>query len=334
MAALPWSRDRVFSTLFIGGGTPTIYPAATLKPLLSGLREIFNFVPAPEITIESNPNTLSLDLLQSLRQAGVNRLSIGIQSFNDDLLKGVGRSHTRQEALQALAWAGKAEFTNVNIDLIYGLPGQSMQSFAADLTLALEFAPAHLALYQLTLEEGTVLARAMADQQLHLPEEDQVIEMELAAQATLGRAGYEHYEVANFCRPGRQCRHNLNYWQNGSYLGLGAAAVSCLSGLRISNVASPGRYQRQLNSGQAPYAEIEALGRAASFRETVIMGLRRCQGVKIAELKQRFALTPQGYYQEILDELVVDGLLLIDQERMALSQRGLALANQVLHRLV
>ena len=334
LAALPWSRERTFTTLFIGGGTPTIYPAAVLTELLAGLRSSFNLAPAPEITIESNPNTLDLAMLQSLRRAGVNRLSIGVQSFSDRLLRSVGRGHSRRDALQAVGWAGEAGFTNLNLDLIYGLPGQTPAQFAADLARALEFAPAHLALYQLTLEEETPLARAVAAGSPTLPDEDLVAEMELTARATLQGAGYEHYEVANYCRPGRQCRHNLHYWHNGSYLGLGAAAVSCLAGLRISNVRSPGRYQRLLAAGQVPYAEAEALGLPASFRETVVMGLRLRRGLKIAELQQRFALTPQEYYGTILEELVQAGLLEVDSRRIALSERGFALANQVLNRLV
>lgn len=334
LARLPWSRERTFTTLFFGGGTPTIYPAEVLNGLLAGLRELFKISPAAEISIEANPDTLSPALLAGLRRGGFNRLSIGVQSFDDRLLQAIGRRHDRRRAREAVGWARQAGFTNLNLDLIYGLPGQGRQQWAADLATALELAPEHLAIYQLTPEEDTPLGRAVAAGRLQLPGEDLSADLELAARHTLRQAGYEHYEVANYCRPGHQCRHNLNYWHNGSYLGLGAAAVSCLSGLRLVNVAGPGRYQRRLAAGQAPYAEAEALGRAAAFRETLIMGLRLRRGLKISELERRFALTPQDYYGTMLDDLTGQGLLVVDRQRIALSERGFALANQVLHRLV
>ncbi|MDF1613996.1 radical SAM family heme chaperone HemW [Desulfurivibrio dismutans] len=334
LAALPWSRQRCFTTIFIGGGTPTMYPAAVLNELLAELRQLFAISPAAEISLEANPDTLRPELLAELRRGGFNRISLGVQSFTDELLQKIGRRHDAVGARQAVAWARQAGFANLNLDLIYGLPGQSRRQWAADLAVALELAPEHLAIYQLTPEEETPLGRAVAAGELVLPDQDLCAEFEQDARRSLLTAGYEHYEVANYCRPGYACRHNLNYWHNGSYLGLGAAAVSCLAGLRLMNVASPGRYRRLLAAGRAPYAEAEALGLAASFRETVIMGLRLRRGLRLAELEQRFALTPRHYYGTILDELIAQGLLVMDHERIALSERGFALANQVLHRLV
>ena len=334
LAALPWSRERTFSSLFIGGGTPTIYAAGVLTDLLARLRELFAFSPGAEISLEANPDTLDPAMLVQLRRGGFNRLSIGIQSFDDHLLRAIGRRHDSRLARQAVEWARRAGFADLNLDLIYGLPGQSRRQWDADIATALELAPEHLAIYQLTPEENTPLGRAVAAGTLQLPGEDQSADLEQDARQTLRQAGYDHYEVANYCLTGHACRHNINYWHNGSYLGLGTAAVSCLSGLRLVNVASPGRYQRLLAAGLAPYAEAEALGREARFRETLIMGLRLRRGLKIAEFKRRFALTPQEYYGPILDELVDQGLLKVNRERIALSERGFVLANQVLCRLV
>lgn len=333
-AANPWVRECRFASLFIGGGTPTIYGAEVLAELIDFLRRRFALAPEAEITVESNPNTLSLAALQRLRRAGVNRLSIGVQSFRDRLLAGVGRSHSGAEAIQAINWARAAGFSNLNLDLMYGLPGQGQEDWRATIEQALALAPEHLALYQLTLEDDTPLAQAVVAGRTTLPDEDQAADQEEAARALLAANGYEQYEIANYCRPGYQCRHNLNYWHNGSYLGIGAAAVSCLDGLRISNVRGPGHYLRLLRAGQPPFAEAEALSRAASFRETVVMGLRLRAGVAIAELEQRFTLTPQAGYGTILDELAQQGLIELDQHHLRLSERGFRLANQVLSRLV
>ncbi len=334
LAELPWSREQSFGTIFIGGGTPTIYPPGALAELLTELRRLFRLDEEAEITVESNPNTLSLEGLQQLRRAGVNRLSIGVQSFDDELLRAVGRGHDRACALAAIAWAKAAGFEDLNLDLIYGLPGQTPAQFRADLTTALEAEPTHLAIYQLTPEEGTPLAARLAAGSQTLPDEDQSADMEELARELTRPLVYEQYEISNYCQPGYQCRHNLNYWHNGSYLGLGAAAYSCLSGLRIGNVRSPGLYSRLLAAGQAPYAGAEALGREAAFRETVIMGLRLSRGLEIAELEKRFALTPEGYYGTILTRLLDLGLLSREEGRLALSERAFPLANQVLSQLV
>jgi len=334
LAELTWSREQVFGSLFIGGGTPTIYPPEQLAALLGELGGLFRLEADAEITVESNPNTLSLEGLQQLRRAGVNRLSIGVQSFDDQLLRAVGRGHDRATALAAIARVRQAGFENFNLDLIYGLPGQSAEQFRADLATALEAEPTHLALYQLTPEEGTPLAARLAAGEQTLPDDDQCATMEESARKLLGAMVYEQYEISNYCQPGYQCRHNLNYWRNGSYLGLGAAAFSCLDGLRIGNVRGPGLYRRLLAAGQAPYATAEALGREAAFRETVITGLRLSRGVEIAELERRFALTPQAYYGTMLTRLLDLGLLTLEEGRLALSERAFPLANQVLSQLV
>ncbi|MFH7320478.1 radical SAM family heme chaperone HemW [Desulfurivibrio sp. D14AmB] len=338
LAELPWSREQLFGSLFIGGGTPTIYPPEQLAELIGELFRLFRFSSEgdepPEISLESNPNTLSREGLRRLRAAGVNRLSIGVQSFDDQLLQAVGRGHDRAAALAAIAWAREAGFENFNLDLIYGLPGQTAERFRADLTTAMEAEPTHLAIYQLTPEEGTPLVGRLAAGEQTLPDDDQCAAMEELARKLLGAMVYEQYEVANYCQPGYQCRHNLNYWRNGSYLGLGAAAFSCLDGLRIGNVRAPGLYRRLLAAGQAPYATAEALGREAAFRETVIMGLRLTEGVEIAELQRRFALTPQAYYGTMLTRLLDLGLLTLEGGRLALSERAFPLANQVLSQLV
>lgn len=334
LADLPWCREQTFGSIFIGGGTPTLYSPRQLGELIAELRRLFRFGGEPEISCESNPNTLDYQVLRGLLAAGINRLSVGVQSFQDELLRAVGRGHDRLTALAVINQVRRAGFRDFNLDLIYGLPGQDQARFRADLETALEREPTHLALYQLTVEENTPLAARLAAGELALPSEDEAAAMEEEARRILEQQVYEHYEVANFCQPGYQCRHNLNYWHNGSYLGLGAAAFSCLGGLRLGNVRAPGRYCRRLAGGRVPYSEGEALGRAAAFRETVVMGLRLRRGLDLAELERRFALTPEAYYGTMLTHLLAVGLLVREEGRLALSDRAFPLANQVLAQLV
>ena len=234
-----WCRERSFATLFIGGGTPTIYDGSELAALVDLCRTSFNFTEDAEITVEANPNTVSEQALAELRRAGVNRLSLGVQAFSDRLLAGLGRSHTMAEADAAIKAARRAGFTNINLDLMYGLPGQSAANWQDSLVQALAHAPEHLACYELTIEEGTPFARLVDKGELILPDEEEALTMAECTHVLLAQAGLQRYEISNYAAPGRECRHNLNYWQNGAYLGLGAGAVSCLSGFRFSTVQEP-----------------------------------------------------------------------------------------------
>jgi oxygen-independent coproporphyrinogen III oxidase len=334
LAPHPLVQELTFGSIFIGGGTPTIYPAAELARLLDRSLKLLPFTGPVEITVETNPNTVTLAELTFLRRAGVNRLSIGVQSFAEPVLAASGRSHTGAEAHAAIDLARQAGFTNINLDLIYGLPRQTPEIWRATLAAALAHAPEHLALYELTIEEGTPFAERANQGKLALPDEDMVLAMEQEAGELLAAHGYQHYEIANFAQPGFTCRHNLNYWQNGSYLGLGAGAVSCLAGIRIRNVSDPTHFGELVAAGRPPFAEAEALSAAARYRETVIMGLRLLDGISLADMKERYGQTPREFYGPLLDRLQAEGLLTMDQGCLRLTARGLPLANQVLAQLV
>lgn len=331
--AQQWCRERTFTTLFVGGGTPTIYGDA-LATLVDLCLKSFSFTEDAEITVEANPNTVNEQALSALRRAGVNRLSLGVQSLSDRLLASIGRTHTAGQARGAVAMARQAGFNNLNLDLIYGLPGQSLVDWQATLEEALALAPEHLACYELTIEEGTPFAGLHASGLLELPEEDVVVAMAEATHGLASQAGLTRYEISNYAKPGYECRHNLNYWENGSYLGIGAGAVSCLSGMRLSMVDDPERYVGLVEQGSQPVAEAECLSLAARFRETVIMGLRLMEGVAIDRLQARFGLTPMDYYGSILDDLIAQGLAVMDEGRLRLAAHALPVANQVLARLV
>lgn len=333
-AGQQWCRERTFTTLFIGGGTPTIYPGNELAILVDQCLASFNFTKDPEITVEANPNTVNEQALANLLQAGVNRLSLGVQAFSDRLLAGLGRSHTKAEAYAAIKAARKAGFANINLDLMYGLPGQSQADWRESLEQAIAQGPEHLACYELTIEEGTPFARLVEKGELTLPDEEEALAMAECTHDLLAQAGLERYEISNYAARGRECRHNLNYWRNGSYLGLGAGAVSCLSGFRFSTVLNPEAFARLVQQGELPLAEGECLPLAARFRESVVMGLRMLQGVSFARLQRQFGLTPPGYYGKMLDELQEQGLVAVTQDTLRLTDLGLPVANQVLARLV
>jgi len=333
-AGQQWCRERTFATLFIGGGTPTIYGGGELASLVELCLTSFNFTEDAEITVEANPNTVSEQAFSALRRAGVNRLSLGVQAFSDRLLAGLGRSHTVAEACAAIAAARRAGFTNINLDLMYGLPGQSVADWQDSLAQALVHAPEHLACYELTIEEGTPFARLVDKGELTLPDEEEALAMADLTHALLAQAGLPRYEISNYAAPGRECRHNLNYWRNGSYLGLGAGAVSCLSGFRFSTVQEPEVFAGLVEAGKLPLAEGECLPLAARFRESVVMGLRMIQGVFFARLHRQFGLTPPGYYGKILEDLQQQGLVAMSKDSLRLTKAGLPVANQVLARLV
>ncbi|HFQ80873.1 MAG TPA: radical SAM family heme chaperone HemW [Desulfobacterales bacterium] len=331
---LEWLREREISSIFIGGGTPSLYDGKSLARLISAGRDSFNCQPGLEISMESNPNSLSPAQLDLCREAGLNRLSIGVQSFNDRLLKVLGRSHSRNEARQAFGMARAAGFDNINLDLMYGLPGQSLTDWRQTLEQAAALAPEHLSIYELSVEPDTPFAELRENRRLTLLAEEEVIEQENLTYSLLERQGLERYEISNFARPGRQCRHNLNYWRNGSYLGIGAAAVSCLSGLRLRNVDKAETYIKMVRRGLAPLAEGEALSREAAFRESVIMGLRMLRGVSLIDLRLHYDLHPLDYYGPALRSLVERGLIVMDDTYMRLSLRALPVANQILAELV
>lgn len=329
-----WCRGRVFDSLFLGGGTPTILEGAQLAGLLDTLRASFIVSPDAEISVECNPNTVDAKKLAALAKAGVNRLSLGIQTFDDQTLRRIDRTHTAAEGERAVNLARQAGFTNLSLDLIYGLPGQSPAAWRETLARGVALVPQHLSVYQLSIEPGSRFADLAAAGKLTLPDEASETEMAVETVNHLTRAGFERYEISNFAQPGFRCRHNLNYWRNRSWLGLGAGAVGALSGLRLRNSADPQLYQRCWERGQPAWIEAEGLDRERSFRETVIMGLRLIEGLDLTELGGRFWIDLREYYGATLEQLIAKGLLELNNHRLRLTTRALPVANQVLAELV
>jgi oxygen-independent coproporphyrinogen-3 oxidase len=336
LAAHPWVASLHFATLYIGGGTPTMYSPEALANLLETCCAGFTFhrLDMVEITVEANPNTITLEKLQTLKRAGFNRLSIGCQSFSDPLLQMLGRSHSSADAAAAVKHARTAGFDNISLDLMYGLPKQTVGEWRQTLETAVGLEPDHFSIYELTIEEGTPFAGRLNSGELVLPDEETTLQMDAVCREMMSAAGYERYEISNYARPGFQCHHNTIYWQNNTYLGLGAGAVSFFDGFRVRNVSDWQRYASLVSDGKYPFRDGECLSLEASFRETVIMGLRMTGGVSCHRLEQRFGLTPAVYYGNTLKRLIQDKLLEIRQDRLKLTDKGLLLANQVLAQLV
>lgn len=332
---LDWTGGCTIKTVFFGGGTPTVLPVDKLIALLEAFCRSFPIrQDHAEISLEANPATVTQKELAGLFMAGFNRLSIGVQSFADEELQLLGRPHTAEEARSSFIMARKAGFTNISMDLMYGLPGQSIASWGETLRQALALEPDHLSIYELGIEPGTVFAGLREQGKLTLPEESEVLEMmAMALEQTAGK-GLQRYEISNYAMPGKECRHNLNYWENGSYWGLGAGGVSSLAGRRFAGIEDIDKFCRQVEAGDPAIGEIEILEHEARFRETVIMGLRMTRGISVAGLELRFGINVHEYYGDLIYRLQQDGMVEADDDIVRLTGKGLVFANRVMAELV
>jgi len=330
-AADPRVAGRPIVTAFAGGGTPTLLPSRLLAQVLAKAREIFPFAADAEVSVEANPGTVDFagDKLRAAFAAGANRLSFGVQAFQDELLQRLGRVHSVAEVERAVAAARAAGFRNLNLDLMYGLPGQGVNDWRETLEHALALAPEHISAYSLIIEEGTAFHVEWERGRLEVPDEAVEEEMFHLVRATLGAAGYEQYEVSNFARPGYRSRHNQVYWRNEEYLGLGAGAHSYLNGERFWNIRLPQTYVRRLKAGQSPVEGGEQLDAPGAMAETMMMGLRLLDGVEEERFATRFGRPLGEVYGPVLSRLQRDGLLEQAGAAWRLTARGLRLGNQV-----
>ncbi len=318
------------ATVYVGGGTPTCLSQDLLVEIISLIREYFVFRPGLEFTVEVNPGTVNRAKFAVLRRLGVNRISIGAQACCTKTLRVLGRAHTHEQTADAVRQAREAGFDNINLDLIYGVPGQTSAGWRRCLELITALQPEHISAYGLQLEPGTPL-HEMVNRGLLAPcaEETQVV-MYYDAVDTLTAAGYNHYELSNFARPGRECRHNLVYWQNGEYLGLGPTAHSHLHGRRQANESDLEKYAAVLAEGRLPLAWSEEVDRAGRIFETIFLGLRLTAGLDIEDFRQRFGCTPVDLYPAVIAGAVNKGLLELRGKYMRLTRRGLVVANAVM----
>ncbi|MCK8826967.1 radical SAM family heme chaperone HemW [Natroniella acetigena] len=320
----------VIRSIFIGGGTPSILSGKQLVRILNQCEQEFDCQSEIEITVEANPETVTAQKLKLLKKGGVNRLSFGVQSFDDQLLKKLGRRHTVQEVIAAFNLAREIGFSNLNFDLMFALPDQSLTDWEKTLVQACQLGPEHLATYNLKIEEGTVFAQQLQQGKIDYCEQELDLAMYQKTLQLLAEEGYQQYEISNFARQGAESVHNQIYWKNEPYLALGPGAHFCDGWGRGYNLAEIEQYCQQLEEDQLPWADHQKLSRLEKIEETMILGLRLKEGISLIEFKEKYQTSVFDLYQKELDDLLVQGLIKFKADRMSLTEQGLLLANQVL----
>lgn len=346
-------RPYGVSTVYLGGGTPTWLRESLTRQLMGALRESFFIFPDAEITIECNPGTVTDHKLSAYRELGINRVSIGMQSARDEELKVLGRIHTAEQFLKTFELARRNGFSNINVDIMSGLPGQTVEQFAESLNVAIGLMPEHVSAYSLTIEKGTpyynsykfdVVKQHAGVKPDFLPTEDDVYRMTKMTERSLADAGYGHYEISNFALPGYECRHNIGYWERENYLGLGLGASSLLENIRYENIKDvyayieQSRYIRegiwQNDDEELPatnmHAGAERVSRKAQIEEFMFLGLRMTKGISREQFAEEFGTQIEAVYPDVMEPLQRDGLLERRAGRIYLTEKGRDLSNYAL----
>lgn len=326
--ALRQNPVEKMETLYVGGGTPTSLTASQLERLLSGLREILPYYNG-EFTVEANPGDLTADKLDVMKNYGVNRLSMGVQTFDDRLLKKIGRKHTAQDVYDTIQLLEEKDFSNVTIDLIYALPGQSLESFRDTVTRALALDLPHYALYSLILENQTMFMNWVRRGKMHLPEQELEAQMYAETIDAMEKAGRKQYEISNFAKPGFESQHNLVYWNNQNYFGLGAGASGYLGNRRYKNRGHIQHYLKSLKNDQLPVLEEEILTQKAQIEEEMFLGLRKILGVDKTVFENRFGFSMMDVYGDVIEKLKQQKLITETDSRVCLTEEGLFRGNDV-----
>jgi oxygen-independent coproporphyrinogen-3 oxidase len=328
-----------FETIFFGGGTPSLLTPTQVERILSHLHAAFRIAPDAEVTLEANPGTVTGETLRALRSLGINRLSVGIQSFHIRELKALGRIHDRAEALRCLDLARAAGFDNIGIDLIYSIPGQALAGWEDNLRTAVGLAPQHIAAYSLIVEEGTPLGRMVQAGEVHTNPTDLEAEMYERAMELLGAHGYEHYEVSNYALPGFRCRHNGNYWSHEDYLGFGPSAHSFWKesdgrgGRRWWNGANLTTYVEGLKNGVLPVESEEHVGAGEMLRERIFLGLRS-SGVDLAKLRADLGYDLTARQECEVQWLLDEKMAVLESGILRLTSKGFLLCDEICSRLL
>ena len=323
------SETQPLQTIFIGGGTPSILSANALTQLFADIQQHFHITQDAEITVECNPGTLDNEKLSVMKDNGVNRLSFGLQAMQDETLKRLGRIHTVAEFLESYHLAREHRFENINIDLIFALPDQTMEAWHHTLNEVISLDPDHISAYNLVMEEETPFYEWWQAGKLHLPSEDTEANMFQYTIETLTTHGYTHYEICNFARRDRYARHNLVYWNNQPCIGLGAGACGYVNGVRYTNIRGIAPYINKLSKGNKPIADTERLTGHAEKAETLMLALRKREGISLEDYQNRFGEDLEVAFEDILKKWINLQLLEQTATHLRFTDRGRFLANEV-----
>lgn len=325
-------KDDLFSvkTIYIGGGTPSLIESKYIVQIMEEIKSNFEIDEKAEITIEVNPRTVTLEKLEDYKRAGINRLSIGLQSTHEHLLKEIGRIHTYLDFLDTFRFAREAGFENINVDLMIGLPNQTLEEVKDSIEEIVSMEPEHISVYSLILEENTPLFKKV-EEGLELPNEDLERKMYWAVKQTLEQNNYIHYEISNFAKQGYESKHNLDCWNQKEYIGFGVAAHSYTNGIRYSNIENLEQYIKNYEEDKTEENLVfhEKQDMEAMQKEYMLLGLRKIDGVSIQEFKIKFVANPVFLYHDKLEKLVNEELVEIDGDQIKLTNKGLDLANIV-----
>ncbi|SDZ19623.1 oxygen-independent coproporphyrinogen-3 oxidase [Proteiniborus ethanoligenes] len=322
-------KDYSISTIFLGGGTPTAINGEYIYEIMGYIHKKLNTNRIKEVSIESNPKTLDDEKLNIYKNAGINRISLGVQSMNDTMLNKIGRIHTAEDFINTYRLIRKHGFDNVNFDIMFNLPGQTIHDSIKTLGIITELEPEHISYYSLKIEEDTPFYHMYMNKQIVLPDEDTEREMYHKGIELLEKKDYIHYEISNFAKKGYESRHNLIYWRAEPYIGLGLSAHSYFEKFRYGNTEDLNIYFEQLSNGQLPIEEKEFIDDNMEVAEYIILGLRLMQGVNIEDFRKRFCIDILDKYGEIIDKFIKKGLLEKKDNNIKLTKKGLDLCNLV-----
>ncbi len=324
-------KGFIIDTIYIGGGTPSVIDGKLIREVLETIRESFIIDKEAEITIEVNPGTVNKEKLMIYKESGINRISIGLQSTNSNLLKMLGRIHTYQEFMECFKLARHSGFKNINVDLMIGLPNQTLEDINQSIEIISNLNPEHISVYSLIVEEGTKISRDIEKGVLILPKEEFERKMYWTVKEKFANNGYIHYEISNFAKEGYESKHNMNCWNQKEYLGFGASAHSYINHIRYSNIESLDKYIDNISRWQIEknkeVHEIQDID--SSKKEYMLLGLRKIDGVNITEFKNKFADNPIYLFRKELSKLAKEDLIEIDENSIKLTNKGLDLANLV-----
>lgn len=322
-------NEYEISTIYIGGGTPSYIESKYISEILKTIKQKYNISRNVEITIEVNPGTATKEKLRDYVEAGINRISIGLQSCNNNLLKMIGRIHTYEEFLSTYKLAREVGFKNINVDLMIGLPNQTLDDVKKSLEEISKLNPEHISVYSLIVEEGTPIEKKITDGQLKLPNEELEREEYWEVKKFLESLGYKHYEISNFAKTGYESKHNLNCWEQKEYLGFGAAAHSYMKKTRYSNTENIEKYINQEMQSKQLHIVHEVQKEEEQKKEYMLLGLRKIDGVQISSFKNKFGCNPIMEFKNELNKLTQEGLIKIDLDQIKLTEKGIDLANIV-----